>query len=158
MVESTAGQADEPVSVSVSAGVGQAADDDSLTNLQVKLNELGEMFYTYLGILQRDAPPRNANTSAQSKGSNNPSNAELLASIPEFAQDIVATSREIDAVIDTVEKDFSTVTTLDADIRAANAVSKKAGEVLLAEKNHANSLLADVRLVTAMRDDDESAN
>lgn len=148
MVESTAAQADEaPVPVSAIA-----QSEDNLTKLQVKLNELGEMFYTYLGILQRDAPPRGV----KGKGNTNTNtNTDLLAQIPEYAQDIVATSREIDSIIDTVEKDFSNVTTLDADIRAANIVSKKAGEELLIEKNQANALLAEVRLVTAMRDDDE---
>lgn len=145
MVESTAPEvASEPT-----AGDLQQSEDN-LTKLQVKLNELGEMFYTYLGILQRDAPPRGANKNE---------NAELLArNIPEYAQDIVATSREIDSVIDAVEKDFSAVHDLDTHIREANLVSKKAGEELITAKNNTNNLLADVRLVTAMRDDDESDN
>jgi len=147
MVESTAAQADKVVDP---VDAASAISEDNLTNLQVKLNELGEMFYTYLGIVQRDAPPRSSSSAKK------PEVAASIASIPEYAQDIVATSREIDTIIDAVEKDFSATNTLDGEIRAANSESKKAGEELVMAKNVANNLLAEVRLVTAMRDDDES--
>ena len=62
---------------------------DSLSQLQRKIDDIGVMFYTYVGIIQRDAPPtERASDKADSLANNQKLRKELAEKTPEFAKDI----------------------------------------------------------------------
>ena len=65
------------------------ARDDPLTQMQKKMDELNVMFYTYAGIMQRDAPPiaRGPEESRQIEV-DEIKRKQLVARAPEYAQDI----------------------------------------------------------------------
>lgn len=65
------------------------ARDDPLTQMQKKMDELNVMFYTYAGIMQRDAPPiaRSPEESRQIEV-DEIKRKQLIARAPEYAQDI----------------------------------------------------------------------
>lgn len=170
-------------------------DVDSLSQLQRKLDDLGVMFYTYVGIMQRDAPPAarppDENDEIQS---DEIMRKELSEKAPEYAKDIgeflivafllhsmscsssmhyssepkwlttihrlpfgflcaVRTHREIDEIINQVEKDlqprFSNERTFLED---ADKASVAAGTHLTSIAEDAKSLLANIREVIATRD------
>lgn len=64
-------------------------EEDALTRLQKKMDELGVMFYTYVGIMQRDAPPisRGPNDVKETVA-DEAKRKELAARAPEYAKDI----------------------------------------------------------------------
>lgn len=127
---------------------------DDLSRLQKKLDDLGVMFYTYIGILQRDAPPI---TRAPDETDELPADAkmhdQLSKKAPEYAADIVACSREIDQVISEIDakmlqQDGKERTLLDN----ANYESVQAGEEMTEAVDDAQKLLASVRDIITARE------
>lgn len=133
-------------------------DTDSLTQLQRKLDDLGVMFYTYVGIMQRDAPPEaRAPDEADEVANDDAMRKELAEKAPEYAKDVVRTSKEIDELIAKVESDLALAGGDEkAALVTADAESVAAGEGLDEAAAAAAKLLADVRGVIAMRDQDEA--
>ncbi len=65
------------------------AEIDSLSQLQRKLDDLGVMFYTYVGIIQRDAPPTARAPDESDEVQNDEAmRKELAEKSPEYAKDI----------------------------------------------------------------------
>lgn len=144
----------------VGASDGPPPDEDSLSQLQRKLDDIGQMFYTYVGIVQRDAPPsgRGADDGGDQSG-DAAQRAELFSKIPDYARDIVQTSKDIDATIDAIEAEMRELppTAEKPAIERADADSLAAAKQLEEAAVDANRLLADVRDVIAMRDQDDVA-
>lgn len=66
-------------------------DVDSLTQLQRKIDDIGVMFYTYVGIMQRDAPPvTRPPEEADEVANDEQMRKELAEKAPEYAKDIGA--------------------------------------------------------------------
>lgn len=143
---------------SPSGDEGVPANEDSLSLLQRKLDDIGQMFYTYIGILQRDAPPvARGPDEADEASADKKARAELEAKVPEYAMDIVQTSKDIDAAIDAIEVELREVAISGerAALERADTDSRAAGNQLETAATEAKNLLADVRGVIAMRDQDE---
>lgn len=135
-----------------------APDADSLSLLQRKLDDLGVMFYTYVGIIQRDAPPEaRAPDEADELPNDEAMRKELAEKAPEYAKDVVRTSAEIDALIATVEADLALAGGDEREaLRMADAESVRMGNGLAEGAEGAQRLLADIRGVIALRDGDEA--
>ncbi len=127
---------------------------DTLTEVQRKLDDIGIMFYTYVGILQRDAPPAaRAPDEAEEAGNDAATRAELASKVPDYARDIINTHQELNALIDKL--DVPTPDVERAELQRANAESLAAAVDLDAASKEAAALLADIRNVVALRDGDE---
>lgn len=62
---------------------------DDLSHLQKKLDEIGVMFYTCVGVMQRDAPPAaRAPDEADETANDNAMREELAQKAPDFATQI----------------------------------------------------------------------
>lgn len=127
---------------------------DDLSRLQKGLDELGVKFYTYIGILQRDAPPiTRPPEEADDMPADEVARKELLAKTPDFARDIVKSSRDLDALITGMEDKMKAfegkeITLLDS----ANFDSRQAGEEMSEAVDDAQKLLSSVRDIIAARD------
>lgn len=132
------------------------AREDDLSRLQTKLDDLGVMFYTYLGILQRDAPPTQRPTDEGDQvGSDEQTRKELREKVPTFARDIINTSREIEKIIGDVEKNIHAKAGNERQLlESANFQSIEAGEQLSETVNDASKLLAGIRDIIAAREAD----
>lgn len=129
---------------------------DDLSRLQTKLDDLGVMFYTYLGILQRDAPPTQRPTEEADQVANDEQmRKELRDKVPIFARDIVNTSREIESIISDVDKNIHAKAGNERQLLdSANFQSSQAGEELSETVDDASKLLAGIRDVIAAREAD----
>jgi len=127
---------------------------DDLSRLQKKLDDLGVMFYTYIGILQRDAPPiARAPDETSDLPSDNTKREELAKKAPEYARYIVQCSREIDEEIAEIdgkmkEQDGKERNLLDN----ANFESMQAGEEMTEAVDDAQKLLSSVRDIITARE------
>lgn len=127
---------------------------DDLSRLQKHLEHLGVKFYSCIGVLQRDAPPVSRSPEEAEEATNDEDLRKKLASkTPEFARDIVQTSREIDNLISEIEAKMAALqgkerTLLDT----ANFESVQAGEEMTEAVDDAQKLLASVRQIIAARE------
>jgi hypothetical protein len=84
-----------------------ASELDALTETQKRLDDLCVMFYTYIGIIQRDAPPSSrAPDETDEIPGDEASREELRQKIPEFAADILRTSGDIDAAAKRIADEY----------------------------------------------------
>jgi hypothetical protein len=118
---------------------GTPPELDALTEAQKRLDDLSVMFYTYIGILQRDAPPSSrAPDEMDELPADKAVRAELRTKIPEYVSDIVRTSREINTsaqrIADEYEADAgeerSVLAEADADSMSAGTELSTAGKDL----------------------------
>lgn len=127
---------------------------DDLSRLQKHLEHLGNKFYSCIGVLQRDAPPVSRPPEEADEVTNDENMRKQLASkTPEFARDIVRTSREIDSIITEIEAKMAALqgkerTLLDT----ANFESVQAGEEMTEAVDDAQKLLTSVRQIIAARE------
>lgn len=133
--------------------VGTGTMDD-VSRLQGKLDDLGVMFYTYLGIIQRDAPPRErAPDEADETANDRKAREELRQKTPGFAKAIVQTSMEIEKVIDDVDGKLNEYNGKERQLlERADYDSKQTGEQMIQAIDSANKLLSNVRQVIAARE------
>lgn len=144
-----------------SAAVGPSsnaeAENDTLTEVQRKLDDIGIMFYTYVGILQRDAPPSaRAPDEADEIKNDSLARAEIAEKVPDYARDIITTHQELNLLIDKLV--VPTPEIEKSDLERANAESLAAAVDLDAASKEAATLLADIRHVVALRDADDGKN
>lgn len=127
---------------------------DDLSLLQKSLDELGEKFYTYIGIIQRDAPPISRPPEELDEvAADETARKELLTKTPGFAREIVAGSRAIDALITSIEQKMSTLEGKEESLlESANFESRQAGEEMAEAVDDAQKLLANVRDIIAARE------
>jgi hypothetical protein len=124
-----------------------APEQDPLTETQKRLDDLCVMFYTYLGIIQRDAPPSSrAPDEIDEIPGDEASREELGQKIPEFALDILRTSGDIDAAANRIADEYE----VDAGeerriLAAADEDSACAGVELSAAGKNLTQLLCRVR-------------
>lgn len=127
---------------------------DDLSRLQKYLENLGVKFYSCIGVLQQDAPPvTRSPEEAEEVTSDDNMRKQLATKTPEFARDIVQTSRKIDNVITEIEAKMAALqgkerTLLDT----ANFESVQAGEEMTEAVDNAQKLLANVRQIIAARE------
>lgn len=120
---------------------------DDLSRLQKRVEDLGVMFYTYLGVLQRDAPPTSRLPDEKEELANDEvARQQLAKKIPEFATDIIQCSREIDSLVSDIgvkmkEQAGCERTLLDT----ANFESMQAGDEMTEAVDDAQKLLSSVR-------------
>jgi Sec-independent protein translocase protein TatA len=96
---------------------------DAVTSAQRRLDELAEMLYTYVGVIQRDAPPSaRAPDEADEVAGDDALRADLLAKIPEYARDVVRASGDFSKAIDRIAKD------VEAEIGDAEGETGEVGE------------------------------
>lgn len=129
---------------------------DNVSRLQAKLDDLGVMFYTYLGIIQRDAPPsERPPDEAEENGNDEKARAELNEKTPGFAKSIVQTSVEIEKIINDIEVQMKLFTAKERDmLEAADFESRQAGDEMTEAADDASKLLASIRQVIAVRDNE----
>lgn len=129
---------------------------DNVSRLQAKLDDLGVMFYAYLGMIQHDAPPsERPPDEAEEKGNDEKARAELSEKIPGFAKSIVQTSVEIEKIINDIEVQMKLFAGKERDIlEAADFESRQAGDEMTEAADDANKLLASIRQVIAVRDNE----
>jgi Sec-independent protein translocase protein TatA len=115
---------------------------DAVTSAQRRLDELAEMLYTYVGVIQRDAPPSaRAPDEADEVAGDDALRADLLAKIPEYARDVVRASGDFSKAIDRIAKDVEAEI---GDVEGEEA-SVSAGSQLRHAANGVENLLAQVR-------------
>lgn len=129
---------------------------DDLTRLQGKLDDLGVMFYTYLGIIQRDAPPtERAPDEADEEAGDEQMREELMTKAPGFAESIVSTSMEIENIIDSIDSRMKMYRGKERELLdTANYESRKAGEDMNEAAEKANKLLASLRQAISARENE----
>lgn len=129
---------------------------DDLSRLQSKLDDLGVMFYTYLGILQRDAPPiQRPPEEADEIPNDDKMRNELREKVPTFARDIINTSREIEMIIADVDKNVRAHAGNERHLLdSANFQSMQAGEEMSDAIDEASKLLTGIRDIIAAREDE----
>lgn len=120
---------------------------DAISAAQRKLDDLAVMFYTYTGVIQRDAPPAaRVPDEVDELPADEAARADLASKIPEYANDIVRASADMSAAIDRIAKELE----LDdekmrASLSCADDDSVQAGLELKKAAEHAESLLGRVR-------------
>lgn len=125
---------------------------DDLSRLQKRIEDMGVMFYTYLGILQRDAPPTaRAPDEKEEMARDEASRKQLATKIPEFAKDIVQCGREVDSLIDHIDGKMKQQEGRERTLlETANFESMQAGDEMEEAVDDAQKLLSSVRdLITA---------
>ncbi|PXF50000.1 hypothetical protein BWQ96_00160 [Gracilariopsis chorda] len=125
---------------------------DDLSRLQKRVEDMGVMFYTYLGILQRDAPPTARAPDEKEEMANDEASRKQLANkIPEFAKDIIQCGREIDSLIDHIDGKMKQQEGRERTLlETANFESMQAGDEMEEAVDDAQKLLSSVRdLITA---------
>lgn len=129
---------------------------DNVSRLQAKLDDLGVMFYTYLGIIQRDAPPsERPPDEAEETENDRKARAELDEKTPQFAKSIVQTSVAIEKIINDIEVQMKMFTGKERDmLEAADFESRQAGDEMTEAADEASKLLASIRQVIAVRDNE----
>lgn len=112
------------------------------------------MFYTYLGIIQRDAPPvARPPDEADEVANDVVVRKELAEKTPGFAKDIVQCSRDIDGLIDEIEQNMTTIEGKERELLdAANFESVQAGEEMNEAMDDAQKLLSSVREIMVARE------
>lgn len=127
---------------------------DDLSRLQKRMENLGVMFYTYLGIIQRDAPPVSRPPDEADETANDEAmRKELAEKTPSFARDIVQCSRDIDALINEIEGKMEDLDGKEREILdTANFESVQAGEEMTEAVDDAQKLLTSVRHIIAARE------
>ena len=127
---------------------------DNLSRLQKRMEELGVMFYTYLGIIQRDAPPVTRGPEEADEMQNDTvSRAELVAKLPGFAKEIVQCSRDVDTLVDGIEEQMTEIEGKERELLdAANFESAQIGEEMSEAVDDAHKLLESVRQITSARE------
>lgn len=151
-LESTGSGNDVPMTEKMDKQDGVGMDD--LSRLQKALDELSVQLYTCIGIIQRDAPPiARPPEEADEAAADEVERQKLLAKVPQFARDVVARSRAVDAVITDVEarmKEFEGKERTQLD--TANFESRQVGEEMTEAADDAQKLLASVRDIIAARE------
>lgn len=129
---------------------------DDLSRLQGKLDDLGVMFYTYLGIIQRDAPPsERAPDEADEVANDQKAREELTAKIPGFAKSVVQTSMEFEKIIDEVETKMKSHTGKEREmLDTANYESRQAGDEMTEAAESATKLLSSLRQAISARENE----
>lgn len=130
---------------------------DNVTQLQSKIDDLSVMFFTYLGIIQRDAPPtgRHPDEKDEELESDQAMRKQLAEKMPARARDIVCTSREIDALLVEIEaKSKAYVGKEHALLDNANFESAQAGDEMTEAVDDASKLLTSVREIISARETD----
>lgn len=127
---------------------------DDLSVLQNRLEDLGVMFYTYLGIIQRDAPPVSRLPDEADEAANDALvRNDLHQKAITFANDVVKCSQHVDALITRVEKKIHAIDGKERQLLdAANFESMQAGEEMIEALDDANKLLNRVRHVMVARE------
>eukprot|EP00177_Eucheuma_denticulatum_P007196 GFKZ01013089.1.p3 GENE.GFKZ01013089.1~~GFKZ01013089.1.p3 ORF type:complete len:143 (+),score=24.26 GFKZ01013089.1:216-644(+) len=127
---------------------------DDLSRLQKRLEDLGTKFCSCIGVLQRDAPPATRPPEESEEIPNDEiMRRQLETKTPEFARDIIQTSRDIDAIITEIEGKMALLqgkerTLLDT----ANFESLQAGDEMTEAVDDAQKLLTSIRQITAARE------
>lgn len=129
---------------------------DDLTRLQGKLDDLGVMFYTYLGIIQRDAPPtERPPDEADEVASDQKLREELMTKAPGYAESIVATSVAIENIINNIDAKMKMYRGKERELLdTANYESQKAGDAMNEAAEKANKLLTSLRQAISARENE----
>lgn len=127
---------------------------DDLSRLQSKLDNLGVMFYTYLGIIQRDAPPKSRPQEEADELVNDAKKRETLKKeTPGFAKQIVQASCEIESLISEIDAKVKAHSGKERDLlNNANFESVQAGEEMTEAVDDANKLLSSMRDAISTRE------
>lgn len=124
---------------------------DAITDAQRRLDDMAVMFYTYTGIIQRDAPPTaRVPDELDELPADEAARSELLSKIPDYANDILRASKDMSAAIDRISRELET----DHDKRRAALASSddksvQAGVQLKDAASAVETLLAELRQAVA---------
>lgn len=137
-------------------GVEQHDEIDDVSRLQAKLDDLGVMFYTYLGIIQRDAPPSERPPDEADERTNDQKlRDELREKTPGFAKSIVRTSVEIEKLIDDIQIKMKTHSGRERQLLdTADFQSKQAGKEMIQSVDNATKLLTSIRQAIAVHENE----
>lgn len=127
---------------------------DDLSRLQKRIEDLGGMFYTYLGILQRDAPPMDrAPEEIEEKPNDDAARKTLAEKTPEYARDIINCSRDIDRLIRQVDGKMKLQEGKERVLlENADHESRQAGEEMTEAVDDAQRMLSSVRDLISARE------
>jgi hypothetical protein len=121
---------------------------DAVTCAQRRLDELAEMLYTYVGVIQRDAPPSaRAPDEVEEVPADDALRNELLAKMPEYARDIVRASSDVNRAIDRIAEEVE-AEIVDEDVarEAANSCENSSRQRALLLKADEESIAAGIGL------------
>lgn len=129
---------------------------DHLSQLQKRLNELGEMLYSHIGVIQRDAPPlERPPDEAEEIPNDSAARKQLESAIPEYAREIIQCSRDIDKIIDEIDTNINIHAGKERPLLdTANFESMQAGDELNDAVDDAQKLLTSVRDLISAREVD----
>lgn len=132
----------------------QPAQTDHLSILQKKLDDLSVMFYSYIGILQRDAPPHERPPEQKDDIANDATaRKQLMDNIPKYASDIVGCTKEINTIINQIDTKMRDQAGRERTLLdTANFESRQAGEEMSEAVDDAHKLLTSVRDLISARE------
>lgn len=128
-----------------------ALDTDAVTAAQRRLDELAVLMYTYVGVVQRDAPPASrAPDETEEEATDAAARLALSARAPEYARDILRASRAVGEALERIDEEVGST---DGGVREglikADEEGREVGESMKAEAEKARSLLESVRKTIA---------
>lgn len=123
---------------------------DHLSHLQNKLEDLSVMFYTYIGIIQREAAPINA---PQNPTSPEDPAQQLAINVPQYARDIITCNRDLAKIIDDIDAKMTAQAGQERNLlNGANFESIQAGGDMSEAVDDAHKLLSSVRDLISARE------
>ena len=129
-------------------------ETDDLSQLQKRLDDLGTMFYAYLGILQRDAPPIERTPDEKDEVTRDvTTRTELNNKASEYAKDIIRCHRDITSIITEIDNKVKIHAGRERNLLdTANFESIQAGEEMTEAVDKAQELLTSVRHIISARE------
>jgi hypothetical protein len=151
----TAGETPPPLPA-VAEPTPADASIDAVTATQRRLDELAVLMYTYVGVVQRDAPPASrAPEDAEEAAADDAARAALAVRAPEYARDIVRASQAVADAIARVEAEIGDdVDVVRAELAEADRVCVAVGEELKREAGEVDVMLQRVREAISVTEQD----